>query len=48
MVKKGDELFKAKRYDEARGWYQEALKQKPNDAYATAKLAEIEKNSTTK
>jgi hypothetical protein len=48
MVKKGDEYFKAKRYDEARGWYQEALKQKPNDAYTTAKLAEIEKNSTTK
>jgi hypothetical protein len=48
MVKKGDEYFKLKRYDDAKGWYQEALKQKPNDAYVTGKLAEMEKNSTTK
>lgn len=42
-IKRADELFKMKRYAEAKPMYEEALKQKPNDAYATNKLAEIEK-----
>ena len=40
---KTDELFKMKRYAEAKPMYEEALKQKANDTYATNKLAEIEK-----
>jgi len=42
-IKRADELFKMKRYAEAKPMYEEALKQKPNDVYATNKLAEIEK-----
>jgi hypothetical protein len=42
-IKRADELFKMKRYSEAKPMYEEALKQKPNDAAATNKLAEIEK-----
>ena len=42
-IKRADELFKMKRYSEAKPIYEEALKQKPNDAAATNKLAEIEK-----
>jgi tetratricopeptide (TPR) repeat protein len=42
-IKRADELFKMKRYSEAKSMYEEALKQKPNDAAATNKLAEIEK-----
>ena len=42
-IKRGDELFKMKRYAEAKPVYEEALKIKANDPYATNKLAEIEK-----
>ena len=42
-IKRADELFKMKRYAEAKPVYEEALKQKPNDAAATNKLAEIER-----
>jgi len=42
-IKRADELFKMKRYLEAKPMYEEALKQKPNDPAATNKLAEIEK-----
>ena len=42
-IKRADELFKMKRYAEAKPMYEEALKQKPNDVAATNKLAEIEK-----
>ena len=42
-IKRADELFKMKRYTEAKPMYEEALKQKPNDIYATNKLVEIEK-----
>jgi len=42
-IKRADELFKMKRYSEAKPMYEEALKQKPNDPAATNKLAEIEK-----
>ncbi|MBI3519450.1 MAG: hypothetical protein HY062_08860 [Bacteroidetes bacterium] len=41
-IKRADELFKMKRYSEAKPIYEEALKQKANDVYATSKLAEIE------
>jgi hypothetical protein len=42
-IKRADELFKMKRYPEAKPMYEEALKQKPNDPLAIARLAEIEK-----
>jgi len=42
-IKRGNELFKMKRYAEAKPVFEEALKQKPNDPYATGKLAELEK-----
>jgi tetratricopeptide (TPR) repeat protein len=42
-IKRADELFKMKRYSEAKPMYEEALKQKPNDPAATNKLTEIEK-----
>ena len=42
-IKRANELFKMKRYAEAKPMYEEALKQKANDTYATNKLAEIEK-----
>lgn len=42
-IKRAGELFKMKRYAEAKPMYEEALKQKPNDSFATNKLAEIEK-----
>ena len=42
-IKRAEELFKMKRYAEAKPVYQEALKQKPNDYLATNRLAEIEK-----
>ena len=47
-IKRADELFKMKRYAEAKPMYEEALKQKPNDVYATNKLAEIEKLTVKK
>ena len=42
-IKRGDELFKMKRFAEAKVVFEEALKQKPNDAYSSSKLADIEK-----
>lgn len=40
-IKSADELFKMKRYSEARKKYEEALTYKAGDAYATSKLNEI-------
>ncbi|MGZ4040440.1 MAG: carboxypeptidase regulatory-like domain-containing protein [Bacteroidia bacterium] len=40
---KANDLFKHKRYEEAKPVYQQALESKPKDPAATAKLAEIEK-----
>jgi hypothetical protein len=42
-IKRADELFKMKRYAEAKPMYEDALKQKPNDPVAANKLVEIEK-----
>lgn len=42
-IKTADEYFKMKRYEEAKAAYEEALKYKPNDIYATNKLADITK-----
>lgn len=42
-IKRANELFKMKRYAEAKPVYEEALKYKPNDPTATAKLVELEK-----
>ena len=42
-IKRADELFKMKRYTEAKPVYEEALKMKPNDPVSAAKLAELEK-----
>jgi len=42
-IKAADELFKRKRYDEAKEIYNEALMYKEKDAYATNKIAECEK-----
>ena len=42
-MKRADELFKMKRYAEAKPIYEEALKQKPNDPAAISKLEQIEK-----
>lgn len=47
-IKKADEYMKMKRYKEAKETYNEALELKPNDKYATAKLAEIEKKMSSK
>lgn len=47
-IKKADEYLKMKRYKEAKDTYNEALELKPNDKYATAKLAEIEKKMSIK
>ena len=41
-IKRGNELFKMKRYAEAKPVYEEALKFKPNDPTATKRLEEIE------
>lgn len=40
-IKRADELFKMKRYQEAKPAYEEILKLKPNDPYCTKKLTEI-------
>ncbi len=40
----GDDKFKFKQYKDAKGYYEEALKQKPNDVYSTNKIAECDKN----
>ena len=47
-VKKADEYLKMKRYKEAKDTYNEALGLKPNDKYASSKLAEIEKKTSGK
>ncbi len=41
-ITKADDDFKFKRYKEAKINYQEALKQKPNDAYAIKKIADCD------
>ncbi len=43
IVKRADDLFKTKRYEEAKPAYEEALKLKPDDAHATARLEAIAK-----
>ncbi len=43
QIKKADDYFKMKRYSEAKPVYEDALKLKPDDPYAKAKLEEIEK-----
>lgn len=40
-IKKADEYFNTKRFAEAKNAYTEALRIKPNDAYATKKLSEV-------
>ena len=42
-IKRADELFKMKRYSEAKSVYEDALKFKADDVYSTGRLAEIEK-----
>ena len=42
-IKRANELFKMKRYAEAKPVYEEGLKLKPNDPLCMSKLAEIEK-----
>jgi hypothetical protein len=43
LIKRGDELFKMKRYVEAKPVFEDALKLKESDPYATNKLIEIDK-----
>ena len=43
LIKRGNELFKMKRYAEAKPVFEDALKLKDNDPYSTNKLLEIEK-----
>lgn len=47
-IKAADELFKRKRYDEAKDIYNEALTYKEKDPYALNKLSEIEKLKAAK
>lgn len=47
-IKAADDYFKMKRYAEAKTAYEEALKYKANDAYATNKLADIAKLTAPK
>jgi len=47
-IKSADDLFKMKRYAEAKTAYEEALKYKANDPYATNKLADIAKLTAPK
>ena len=47
-IKRADDYFKMKRYDEAKTAYLEALKYNENDPYATTKLADIEKLTVPK
>ncbi len=42
-IKKGDECFKQKKYGEAREFFEESLKIKPNEKYPKEKIKEIEK-----
>ncbi len=41
LVKKGDEFFQQKKYDEALKTYQDALRTKPNDYYLKGKVGQI-------
>ena len=43
LIKRGDELMKMKRYAEAKPVFEDALKAKPDDAYAKSKLEAIAK-----
>jgi hypothetical protein len=43
VVTRADDYFKTKRYKEAKTAYEEALKLKPEDPHATARLAQVEK-----
>ena len=43
-IKKADDYFKMKRWAEAKPVYEEALKQRPDDPYATSKLEIVNKN----
>jgi hypothetical protein len=43
-IKKADDYFKMKRWSEAKPAYEEALKYKANDPYATSKLEIVNKN----
>ena len=43
LIKRGDELFKMRRYTEAKLVYEDALSKKPGDLYSTKKLAELVK-----
>lgn len=47
-IAKADEFFKTKRYLEAKAAYTEALRIKPNDAYATKRLSEVKLLCTSK
>jgi len=47
-ITRADDYFKTKRYPEAKAAYQEALKLKAGDAYATGKLEQIEKITGSK
>ena len=47
-IKKADGYFKMKRWSEAKTAYEEALKMKSGDPYATGKLSEVEKLSSPK
>ncbi|HEY1039009.1 MAG TPA: hypothetical protein VGF30_06360 [Bacteroidia bacterium] len=42
-IKKADELFKTKRYKEAKAAYEDVLVIKPGDAYAKSKLEQVQK-----
>jgi hypothetical protein len=47
-IKRADDLFKMKRWAEAKNSYEEALKYKQNDPYATSKLEQVNKNLAPK
>ncbi len=42
-IKQANDYFKKRRYEEAKTAYEDALQSKPNDAFATSRIAEIEK-----
>lgn len=42
-IKKGDEFYRMKRWSEAKAAYQEALKAKPDDAYAKSRVEQSDK-----
>jgi len=47
-IKKADDFFKMKRWSEAKAAYEDALKEKPGDPYATDKLEQANKNLVPK